>query len=213
VKISKGLLLLSGLLTTAISVQARRPIEHPEVLAVIVSYDSTPSEGTVRALKDEIQAIFKIESARIVWRDYSQIDPRESFDHLVVTHVTGHCEMLTQGAPEVPRRALGFTHVSDGKVIPFVQIDCDKVAALLGPVKVVEPVAHRESLFGRALARILGHEMYHVIGETQGHNRHGLAKAALTAQDLMSDWLGFEREDLELIEEKIEQSMPDVMTR
>jgi hypothetical protein len=210
---SPQLLLLSGLLSLTIHVHARRPIETPEVLAVIVSYDSIPSEGTVRALHQEIQAIFKIDSARIVWRELGQMDTRESFDHLVVAHFTGNCEMLSQGAAEPRHHPLGFTHVSDGKVIPFLQIDCDTIAALLGPAKVVEPAARREALFGRALARVLGHEMYHIIGETQGHNKHGLAKPALTAQELISDWLGFEKEDLDLIEEKIEQSMPDVMTR
>ena len=122
--------------------------------------------------------------------------------------------MLNEGAPEPGgHRALGFTHISDGKVLPFLQIDCDRLAALLGPPKAAEPLARREAMFGRALARILAHEMYHVIGETQGHNKHGLAKPTLTAQELISDWIGFEREDLDLIEEKIEESMPDVMTR
>mgnify|MGYP005809956135 CR=1 FL=1 len=212
-KTSHALLLLAGLLSITMGVQARRPVLSPEVLAIVTSYDFPPSEGMVRELHNEMQAIFKIEAARLAWRDFSQLDYNEAFDHLVIARFSGHCEMLSDRVPERLRHALGFTHVSDGKVLPFLEIDCDRVAALLGPANSWEPLARRELLFGRALARVLGHEMYHVIAETQEHNKYGLAKPALTAKELTADRLAFEQRDLDRIEEKIQESMPGVMTR
>ena len=212
-KLSLVSLLLGGLLSAPSFAVTRRQNQLQELLAVVTSYDSPPAEGMLRVLHSEVESIFKIETVRIVWRDHREVDGHEAFDHLVVARFTGHCEMLIEGESDRRRTTLGFTHVSDGKVIPFLQIDCDRLAALLGPTHVTEPIARRQLLFGRALGRVLCHEIYHVIAETQAHNTRGLAKPGLTPQELMSDWMGFEKSDLDRMQEKIEESMPEINSR
>jgi hypothetical protein len=48
---------------------------------------------------------------------------------------------------------------------------------------------------GRALARVLSHELYHVLARTTGHAREGVAKPSLAGADLSSAYLAFAPED------------------
>jgi hypothetical protein len=50
----------------------------------------------------------------------------------------------------------------------------------------------RNAAFGRALGRVMAHEIYHIIGETTAHQTRGVAKAALSVQDLMGNTLDFD---------------------
>ena len=50
---------------------------------------------------------------------------------------------------------------------------------MLGPQ--VEPAT-----FGRALARVAAHEIYHIVAQTTEHQERGVAKAAFSVRDLMS---------------------------
>jgi hypothetical protein len=43
------------------------------------------------------------------------------------------------------------------------------------------------SVFGRALARIAAHEIYHIVAQTAEHQERGVAKAAFSTRDLLSD--------------------------
>jgi hypothetical protein len=44
----------------------------------------------------------------------------------------------------------------------------------------------REEAFGRAVGRVVAHELYHIFANTQKHGSVGVAKESYTVQDLMS---------------------------
>jgi hypothetical protein len=115
------------------------------------------------------------------WRDTSTAG-REAWADLAVVTFQGRCR-LGEPFPRFVPGPLGWTDLEDGKVQPFAVVDCDRIAALL---QYWLPPQHAESLFQRAIGRVLAHELYHVFTRTVAHGPSGAAKAEFTALDLIS---------------------------
>jgi hypothetical protein len=58
-------------------------------------------------------------------------------------------------------------------------------------------VPMRNIVFGRALGRVVAHELYHILALTTEHAEAGVAKPSFSAQDLMSDRFSFNPASLE----------------
>ncbi len=91
-------------------------------------------------------------------------------------------------APPLPSEpvALASTHLSGGHIIPFADVECDRIRSSLRS-------AHAESgntgnlLFGRAMGRVLAHELHHIIDRTRAHTPHGITRKSLSPRDLIAD--------------------------
>jgi hypothetical protein len=62
----------------------------------------------------------------------------------------------------------------------------------LGSAIATEPRAQREYTYGRAIARLLAHEIYHIVAQTREHTRAGIAKEHFSANDLLAEHFEFE---------------------
>jgi hypothetical protein len=51
-------------------------------------------------------------------------------------------------------------------------------------------------MVGRALARVIGHELYHILARTCQHPNAGLAKAAFSLDDLTAPGMNFDATSL-----------------
>jgi hypothetical protein len=88
--------------------------------------------------------------------------------------------------------SLASTAVQDHQVLPFINVDCAAITRLLAPSLSSEPPARRDLLYGRALARVLAHEFYHVLGRTVEHGESGISKTVVRASDLLGNRMEFE---------------------
>jgi hypothetical protein len=93
--------------------------------------------------------------------------------------------------------ALGRTDVSAGHVLPNVRIYCNEVRAFV-PIVSRTPFAQ---MYGRALGRVVVHELYHALLSTQEHSRTGIARFAQTARDLTRDNLALDARSLSRLRE------------
>jgi hypothetical protein len=129
------------------------------------------------------------------WRDLSRSSGNEVSVELVVVSFKGTCktDVAMPGFGETG--ALGWTHMSDGSILPFSDVDCDKISRFIAPE--IRSMDHdqRESVFGRAVGRVLAHELYHVFTNTTKHAAWGVAKAFFTSKDLVSDQFEFQEKD------------------
>jgi hypothetical protein len=107
---------------------------------------------------------------------------------LVVLELRGTCVAGTQSGKPGP---LASTVVSEGQVIPFASVDCDGLNRVIGASLADEPGARRDFLYGRAMARLVAHEMYHILEKTTRHHRTGVARACLHAGDLLAEEFGW----------------------
>jgi hypothetical protein len=90
--------------------------------------------------------------------------------------------------------SLADTAAHGASILPYSDVNCDRLRGFLsaeGPAG-----AGAESRLGFAMARVLAHEMYHVLLQTRVHGRTGITKAAHTASALLSASLRFNDEEL-----------------
>lgn len=171
--------------------------EPPEdfPLTIYTHFEQPYSDASVKRMKAEIGAIMRPAGRNVEWRSLDAARDRESAAELVVVTFKGGCR-VEGPAPSVARPgALGSTHVSDGDVLPFTDIHCDRIRRLIGPRVKARDVETRQKLLGRAMGRVLAHELYHVIAKTTAHASSGLAKAYYNAGDLMAKKLEFRQKD------------------
>lgn len=86
---------------------------------------------------------------------------------------------------------LATARSQDGRVQPFVDVYCDRIEAVIAAqVRNYQPLM-RQVHFARALARVLAHELYHVLTGTHVHTDEGLTKARLSGAELTANRADF----------------------
>jgi hypothetical protein len=88
--------------------------------------------------------------------------------------------------PERRAEPLGQTHLVNGTILPFADILCDAVHRLVDHDLRVARSSEREELLGRALGRVLAHELYHILARSTDHTHQGISRAEQTSADLLS---------------------------
>ncbi len=205
-------LVIFFLLVSAIDLPARRgPARPVSVLAIAYTFDGPHSDQVLLEVQNEVRRLFPLPGLQIVWRSLDDGQLSEAFQNLLVARFHGSCAVSYQTNPSDAASALGFTHVTDGQVIPFLQVDCNRVLRLTGRLRVSDPMESNKRRIGRAIARVLAHEMYHVLAETTEHTREGLASPALSGYDLTCEQFDFRPDDLDRIQDKI-FSQADVLS-
>jgi hypothetical protein len=164
-------------------------------ITIYTEFDQTYSGQSFESLKSELDAIMGPIGLQFEWRDLKSARGNEVSVELVVVSFRGKCNMQESMPRHVTSGALGWTHMSDGDVLPFSDVDCDRVRGLIAPATQGITQSERERVFGRALGRVLAHEMYHIFANTTRHASVGVAKAFYTAGELVSDNFRFEEKE------------------
>jgi hypothetical protein len=149
-------------------------------------------------MKRELSALMHQAGYRMEWRsldaDHGQ-DPADA-PLLAVLELAGVCG-LTPGTPAVPQSAaasasLATTTVTDGQVLPFSSLNCTALTRSVSPALAQDAGAQRDFLYGRAMARVAAHELYHILMRTTEHARSGIGRSCFNTGDLLSGHFEFE---------------------
>jgi hypothetical protein len=173
-------------------------------IALYTSYQQEqPSDVVITAMQEELSAIMAPMGLRFDWRSMKEATGGNLAVELAVVTFKGHCESNRISPRAAQTGPLGWTHVSEGAILPFADIDCDGIRAFLQSGLMGVRPADREESFGRALGRVVAHELYHIFANTQHHGSEGVGKAAYTVQNLLSDDFQFgDKESLALLTSK-----------
>jgi hypothetical protein len=156
----------------------------------------TADVAAVTYMKRELSGLMQTAGYRLDWLNASAAIPDVRNGQLVVLDLTGSCsakQAPTESASEDwGIESLASTPVSDGQVLPFSTLHCDSLNRVLGRTIAAEPAQRRPWLYGRAMARLAAHELYHVLSDTREHSREGVAKPCFSARDLLADHFEFE---------------------
>jgi hypothetical protein len=177
------------------------------VLAPIAIYTSfqqeQPSDAVITAMQEELAAIMAPMGLRFDWRSMKNASGSDVAVELAVVTFKGHCESTRMSPRPEKSGPLGWTHISEGAILPFADVDCDGVRSFLQTGLMGVRPADREELFGRALGRVVAHELYHIFANTQHHGSEGVGKAAYSVQNLLSEDFQFgDKESLALLTSK-----------
>jgi hypothetical protein len=206
---SLALFCLFSAASTALSVPA------PKTLAVYLNPSSSLSALVGEPMKRELAQLMQTAGYSPEWFDASTPIPSSGVPLLAVVGFDGSCSLPPGGAYGPAETGnlgrLASTAVSNGHVLPFISVDCNKLTNLLAPSLASEPAARGDYLYGRALARVVAHELYHALLDTPCHSRNGIAKAAFTARDLLSVGFAFEEDSLVRLETRAAESFPNTV--
>jgi hypothetical protein len=189
-----------------------QPREGPATpLAIVTDYQHEPSVIVRDALKSELDSIMLRIGLQFTWTTFRDNSHNEVFRDLAVATFVGHCDLVGLSAAMAPTKhdgPLGWTHVSNGRVLPFSDIDCDSIRGFLALELLRLDPTSREAVYGRAVARVLAHELYHAFTRTQLHGSLGLTKSSHSAGDLMGAEFTFQEADAILLASTLAEERP-----
>ncbi|NWF84456.1 MAG: hypothetical protein HXY18_11570 [Bryobacteraceae bacterium] len=123
-------------------------------------------------------------------------------NRLVMVRFRGACSSQRPAAPAI-EKALGHTHVSDDHVLPFVEIDCDAIAASLFTRERGSRTHLSVERYAHALAVVLTHEMVHALTASRSHAKSGIMRPVLTPDDLDEESISLAPETIGDLEEAL----------
>lgn len=166
-------------------------------LTIFVPAEFTSSSPLLKAMRKEAARLISPADYLASWLPTSAA-VGASFEQLVVIRFTGQCSSraedadVVQRAPSTTAASLATTSVSGGQVLPFVRVDCDRTRRLIEHALAPLPSGARDTIYGRALGRVVAHELYHVLAHTTGHHAVGASKPCFSAADLLSSRFQFD---------------------
>ena len=186
---------------------------NAQTQTLAVYFHSSPELDslTQHSLDQELARLLSPAGIQVAWRDETR-ETREEMGRLVVGRFDGNCSVET-----LPSESLGSSEtvtlaesaLSDGHIIPYFNVDCPRVIRMLAPTLRHLSVPFRNAALGRALARVMAHELYHILAQTADHDETGISKAQLSSKDLTANRFELSPHSLQRIRASV-QTMPRV---
>jgi hypothetical protein len=145
---------------------------RPPRIAVSTTASMTPA--LVQRMTDEADAVWNDGGVTFVWQ-------RADADHPAADVI-----VLVDEARRQTRRlpALGWAEANASHLPPkYLHVSYANIVAMLGNRNRMPPT-QRDTFLGRALGRVLAHELGHYLLASNTHAQHGLMQASLSAETL-----------------------------
>jgi len=168
-------------------------------IRLYTQFQHQPPDAVLEAIQEELQNVMMPAGIDFEWRSLANSMGNEVSVELAVIHFKGTCALTDLAPTEIYPGPLGWTHMSDGEILPFSDINCDGIRGFIQRGLLQLPEAVRETAYGRAIARVLAHELYHILAKTTKHAAWGIGKPAYTVQELLSTRFEFEKKQCDTL--------------
>lgn len=195
-------LLLATVLFVGLSVDLSGAIAKPSLdLTVVLNFKGSYSTTVIGEMETETARILGSSGVRLHWSTLGA----GSFDtDLVVMTFTGSCRF---GVPKPPQSSpLAATLIVSGRITPFGQVYCDRVVGAARSAMSAGQYSGGERLTGRALGRVVAHELFHMLTGSRRHGLQGVEQPALTGEELISDTLSLSMMDTYRVRRELKNS-------
>jgi hypothetical protein len=169
-------------------------IAAPAVITLYTQFQVEPPQEVSENLQSEVEGIMAPIGLHLEWRSLNRAHGDEITSELAVVTVKGRCDVGGLGVRSKVEGALGFTHISDGQILPFAELSCERLRNFVQGDLVLMAPEDREAAFGRALGRVLAHELYHIFANTTKHGS-GISKESYSVRDLLTDEFQFQHKE------------------
>jgi hypothetical protein len=188
---------------TVLLVSAQGPATPPKSrsVGIFMEFESAPGEESVRTMEEEVSGLLKPSGVSLDWRMVKDNRGSQPFAGLVVLRFKGACKVQHGDSAQafsaaLEEESLGSTKVDHGRVLPYSEVECDRVRKALAYLGPGVGQKERQHALGVALGNVVAHELYHILASTTAHTQKGIAKASHSLQDLVSAGrLAFTEED------------------
>jgi hypothetical protein len=187
-------LAMSGLLLATSIVARSESAQRPTLgLAVQLKPETLPS-AALPEMKSELEALMATAGFHVEWLDSRVQSDAASAANIVVVDIRGACNASIEAntAQFAKPEPLAASSVVESHVLPFTWVDCPALTRFLSSSLANASPARRGAVLGRAIARLLAHEFYHVLAQTSDHTVAGIAKPSLSVADLLAGHFAFD---------------------
>jgi hypothetical protein len=150
-------------------------------VTAVVLPEGRYSKVAIREMGREAAHILKQSGVSLRWR--VGIPAQSVSGSLVVVRLEGRCDMDGSPAFLVPG-PLGWSHEVNGTMLPCSNLACDNLRGAVESAMTSGNQVRGNVLLGRAMGRVLAHELYHIVADTSVHGHDGVAQSALTPREL-----------------------------
>ena len=169
---------------------------NPPKRMVVVYLKTSPGQlvQPVEEMQHEAGVLMEAAGYTLEWRAIPRA-PIEAVDApIVVMELRGVCD-----APERSDDALSLADssilasaaVSNGEILPFGSVQCDVLSRMVAGA-LPKSGKNREFLYGRAMGRLVAHELYHILTKTRDHEDAGVGKSHFSAKDVLAEHFEFD---------------------
>ena len=191
----------AGLLASFACASAQE-VHPPQTLAILFQFEQPYPARALVETQRELDALTKGAAVRLEWHDRGGRKAGGSFPNILVVDFLGSCDPRSENKLSGPPAGwLARMHVSDGVVLPFGEVNCDLVRAVMSDATPKDKPSDKG--FGRALARVLAHELYHFMTNSTEHLGWGLVKPSFSRKDLVSDGVKLNESELDRLSKAI----------
>ena len=170
-----------------------------EGVTIVLEFDGPKSDQSIAEMKREFAGIMKETALRFEFQSRTEASQTTTSDSVVLVKFKGKCRFEPVPYLSDERGPLAFTLSTSGEIQPFSEVECDRVAQAVRPAMAGGDFARGDILLGRALGRVLAHEVVHILAKTGAHGTTGVAKPALSGRQLIAPELRLEPDDVERI--------------
>lgn len=186
---------LLGLILAVLPVSGQMHGTSGSPLTLYTLFEQQPPAAVWSAIQEETAALMNPLGVATEWRSMATATGGEVSVELVAISFKGACNVNNLQLHSRDVGALGWAHISDNQILPFMDIECDRIRDFLqGQLLQVDGV-RRETLFGRAIGRVLTHELYHILAQTRHHGGSGVAAPSFTVSELLGDHFSFDERE------------------
>jgi hypothetical protein len=189
------------LLTASVLPAVAMPPGTGADVTVIVNFQNTYSVPAVKAMEREVEQILKTTGISIDWRTRAEAADT-TFNDLVVMTFKGSCVFSPMPVVYDELGPYAITRTTGGEVQPFGEVDCDHVVSSMHTAMTGEDYGKADLLLGRALGRVVAHELVHMLTKSKQHGREGVERAALSARQLIAESLPLSAFDINRLQQE-----------
>jgi hypothetical protein len=189
---------IRAFLLTLLAASAAFAADPASGLTIVLEFQGPHSDRSIVEMEQEAQADLKDSGLSLNWALRGDLNHSSPSD-LVLVRFKGRCVLDTGRYSEDDGGPLAFTYVTDGVVLPFSEVACDRVTASVRSAMWGGDYENADTLLGRALGRVLVHELVHILAGDGIHGHTGIAKRALSGSELICPTLELSPEDAERI--------------
>ena len=140
------------------SLCAPAPVMAASAVTLVLQFDQAYSTRSLEAMEHEVASIVHESGIKVDWRMRDDVRSTDSFESLVVVHFRGTCILQPTAAAMDERGYYAMTYISDGSVLPFSDVECDKISNSIRPAMSRRQWRESDSVLGRALGRVIAHD-------------------------------------------------------
>jgi hypothetical protein len=177
-------------------------IVAPADVTVILDIQGAYSPVAFSEMRREAAQIIQVSGIRLDWRLRSELT-NATFNDLVVMTFKGSCSFDPAPPLYDELGPLAVTRTANGEVQPFGEVNCDRVVNSVRSAMFGGEYARADMLVGRALGRVVAHELVHMLTKSGEHSHEGVQKAALSGRQLIGASLPLSAMDIDrLVQER-----------